>query len=148
MSTTLEDNITHNTPIPALFSGSMSVKMTEPTGDVNPTNAEVDSALPFDVQVSWTQSGFIAGILGTISSQWVVELVYDRIGGPEGDAPAAPNPRLISASDGTLTNSTTFTVPAGSLPAGVYSMVVLLSLKDSYGLRLAAFEEIRPFRVY
>lgn len=150
MSSTIEFNALGNTPMPAVYDGSMSVSFTEPSGSPLPSNREVDSSKPFDIQVTWSQSGALAQILGSAGGTYTVEVIYDRIGGQwyqEGQLPAAMNPSTVPAVDGDTSYSTSFTVNAGALPAGLYTLAVLVTGSAS-SLRLAGFEEIKPFRVY
>ncbi len=133
---------------PSAFDGDVTMTLVEPSGNPLASNNTVDSTKPFDVKVTWTQDGAIAGFVG---ADWKVELAYDRIGGSwfeEGRAPASTtmNPRTVPGVSGTHTYTETFTVGIGQLPPGAYSLVVLVT--HSAAPRLAGYAEIRPFQVF
>ncbi len=129
--------------------GDVTVTLLEPVGSPLPSNFIVDGTKPFDLKVEWTQSGD-TWVLAPGGS-WEVHILLEGLGATyEGELPAPPSPRMVAAvNTNNFTNTTTFNVPANSIPAAVYELAVMITYrKNGQPRALAGFQTIKPFQVY
>ena len=120
---------------PGALDGSISVAVLDPT-EGNESVRAVEITDPWSLEVDWCICGRFADLVGGC---WCVQVFIDDIDG------AAPTHGLIGsakvdADDGTVAEGEdtaticfkhTFTFPAGSVGAGVYDLVVLITLSTS-----------------
>ena len=120
---------------PGALDGSISVAVLDPTEGNEPVRA-VEITDPWNLEVDWCICGRFADIVGGC---WCVQVFISNIDGVGptrgliGSATVAVDTGTFSDGDDTTTRcfENTFTFPAGSVGAGVYDLVVLITLSSS-----------------
>ena len=108
------------TPVSVLFKGEFNhVRCVDPAATfpgISQANLVMNGARPFNIELEWELSGSLAPLwLAALGGSWSVEAYAESVGpGPEQRIAAA----TVPANPGTMTYSTTLTVPANTLPEG------------------------------
>lgn len=98
------------------------------------------------IQVSWKLTGTLITD-DVLTGSWHLQAFFERIGaGPEFSVPSLAPIDVAWDHDGTY--SITIPIPAGTVPAGAYKVVVLLSHLNASGrpTRMAGFVELPMVR--
>jgi len=120
---------------PGTLDGSISIDVLDPT-EGNERVRAVEITDPWSLEVDWCICGSFADL---ICGCWCVQVFIDDIDGVGptsgllGSARVSTNSGTTSEGEDTATKcfETTFTFPAGSVGAGVYNLVVLITLSTS-----------------
>ncbi len=125
--------------------GDVTLTLTEPQGTALASNFIIDGTQPFDLKVDWSQNGD-TWILAP-GGVWEVHALLEGLGNAyEGDL---LTPRTVPAvATDHFVNTTTFSVPPNTVPAGVYELAVMITYEKSGPRALAGFETIKPLQVY
>ena len=117
---------------PGTLDGSISVDVLDPT-EGNERVRAVEITDPWNLEVDWCICGSFADL---ICGCWCVQVFIDDIDGV-GPTSGLIGSKTVATSTGTTSEGedtaticfeTTFTFPAGSVGAGVYDLVVLITL--------------------
>jgi hypothetical protein len=133
-----------------VLSGTVSPSIvTDP--NLPPTDI-IESGVPFTVRIDWSVTGPAVPLM---AGTWNVAARFEAIGpGPE-ILLAAPSVPFVAGAVGppttrTYIGLTSVAVPAGALPVGAYTLVVLLTFVTPGGLPgpLAGFSDQRIIQIF
>lgn len=100
------------------------------------------------VHVYWEQSGELTSYLCGL--EWRIEVLFEKWGSTEWSPSTPFSPRTVRFVQGPNNYSETITIPANTIPEGVYDIVVVLRLQSTSKkpLPLAGFVELNKVQVY
>jgi hypothetical protein len=115
---------------PVITIDCTSVQVADPMG--SPSNLIIQSTDAFQVTANWHLAGWLANWLVGLGVQYSVRYNYESMGpGPEGTLGVVGPKPTIAAQLNYGAPDTTLTVPAGTLPAGVYRLTAVVSFGGS-----------------
>lgn len=100
------------------------------------------------IHINWTQSGELSSYLCGL--EWRIEVLFEKWGSTEWSPGAPINPRTVRFVQGNYNYNEVITIPANTVPEGVYDIVVVLRLQSTTKkpLPLAGFVELDKVQVY
>jgi hypothetical protein len=110
------------------------------------SNGLVHRDQPLDVTVSWIVDGALAGTIGGV---YTVSCYYENIGAPGSTVVlSSTTPHIMTINPQTY--SLTINCPSNNLAAGMYRLVVSVTMTSNAGLPLpvAGFAEIAMLQVF
>lgn len=126
-------------------------------------NRLIHTDQPWEVKLSWTVGGIMAHCVDP-RFVWEIEVLLEQWGFNEFAFPPRSGKTTVNYGSGTVagsgptqtisypgSNATTVSIPAGTIPAGVYSVVAVLRLLEADGQTpcfLAAFAEFGKIDFY
>jgi hypothetical protein len=126
-------------------------------------NRLIHTDQPWEVKLSWTVGGIMAHVVDP-RFVWEIEVLLEQWGYNEYQFPPRSGKTSVTYGSGNVagsgpgqtisypgSNATTVSIPGGTIPAGVYSVVAVLRLLEADGKTpcfLAAFAEFGKIDFY
>jgi len=130
------------------------------THEVNPPALPVAPNIPVLIQCeqdshvhfTWTQSGGLIPFLNASMLEWRLDVLFEKWGNAEW-SPAIPAAQRVVAfsNNNPHTYNQLITIPANSVPEGIYDIVAVLRLYNKFTgapLPLAGFVELNKVQYY
>lgn len=129
--------------------GAYTHEINPPTYPVTPNEPTIiQCEQESHVHVRWEQSGALTSYLCGL--EWRIEVLFEKWGNTEWSPGSPLSPRIVKFVQGPNVYSEIITIPADTIPEGVYDIVVVLRLQSTnrQPLPLAGFVELDKVQVY